>query len=495
MAEPKSVEELGALIARLVSQYQRERSRLDLIARYVSAKVNDIYIPKRANAEYKLLVRMARFNVLRIVERTLVQNLFVDGYRPTNESGRVVSSDNAPIWDAVWQPNRMDARQAAIYRPAVRFGYSYATVMPGDPTPKITPYSPRKLTALYDDPVNDEWPVAAMVVKRRMSESGSVSDGTSLTVYDDNFRYQVVNKAGTWELSAKVEVHNLGVCPVVRFLDAYGEDDDDLDPSDGELGRCEGLPPGKVEPLIPAQQQLNQTTFNLLMAGQFAAFKQRWVTGMAIDEDENGRARASFNAFVDEVLQAEGVDTKFGQFAETNLDGYLNSRDKTMLYVASEGQVPPHNLLVGAGISNISAEALAALESGHRHDIGDHQTSFGEGIEQTLRLAGRAMGGDEGTAAWEDTSAQVVWRDTTPRSLAQVADALGKLAQQLGIPPRALWERIPGVTDQDIARWEAMVDEQDAVAALETMFAAEPVAEEAPVAVASSNGADASPPT
>ena len=68
-----------------------------------------------------------------------------------------------------------------------------------------------------------------------------------------------------------------------------------------------------------------------------------------------------------------------------------------------------------------------------------------------MRLAGLAMGDRE---TWEDTSAQVVWRDTTPRSLGQVVDALGKMSQMLEVPPRELWERLPDVSDSDIHRWQ-----------------------------------------
>jgi hypothetical protein len=38
------------------------------------------------------------------------------------------------------------------------------------------------------------------------------------------------------------------------------------------------------------------------------------------------------------------------------------------------------------------------------------------------------------------------------RSLAQAADALGKLATMLGVPVELLWEKIPGFTEQDVDR-------------------------------------------
>ncbi|MBC9719511.1 phage portal protein [Streptomyces sp. TRM66268-LWL] len=401
------------------------------------------------------------------------RRLFVDGSRP---SGR---TDNSPVWDTVWQPNRMDARQSGLYRAALSYGVSYAVVLPDPVRPQITPFSPRRLTALYGDPVNDEWPQYAVSIgmPRPLMGAGAVGMVCAITVYDDQFTYTVdvpasllmpaIGEARADPLplegvaldfrQVEVREHGLGVCPVVRFLESH----DDLD----------DVPQGVVYPMLPAQRQLNQTTFGLLMAQQYAAFKQRWVTGMAIAEDEDGNPVEPWDAAVDRVWQSDSVDTHFGEFSETNLSGYLDSRDKTLLYVASVRQIPPHTLVVGNAVSNVSAEALAALEAGHQLDIGEHKTSFGESIEQMLRLSGKALG-DEDT--WRDTSAQVVWRDTTPRSLAQVADALGKLATQLEIPPRALWERIPGVTEQDLQRWEALADESDALGDVQTLLAGAP---------------------
>jgi hypothetical protein len=80
-----------------------------------------------------------------------------------------------------------------------------------------------------------------------------------------------------------------------------------------------------------------------------------------------------------------------------------------------------------------------------------------------MRLASLAAGDKAG---WEDTSAQVVWRDTESRSLQATVDALGKLTQMLGVPPEELWERIPGVSQQDVERWKATAKENDALGQL-----------------------------
>lgn len=107
---------------------------------------------------------------------------------------------------------------------------------------------------------------------------------------------------------------------------------------------------------------------------------------------------------------------------------------------------------------NLSAEALAQLESSTDRKRSELETLFGESWESTLRLACRAAGDVKGAS---DTSSQVRWRDTEARSLAQTVDALGKMAQMLQVPVPALWERIPGVTSQDIDRWVALRDGED----------------------------------
>lgn len=426
-----------------------ELGRLNRIRRHLTDSVTGrgagVFVPNRATREYRLLVEQARFNVLDLVVTAVAQNLYVEGYHRTAEPG----SDNAAVWDRAWQPNRMDARQAGIFRAAIAYGTSYATVLEGDNAPVITPISPLYMTALYDDPINGEWPeFAGHWLGKRVVGGAEVH---IFDLFDDAQVYRVHLGGETQVAIADVSEHGLGVVPVVRFRNRF---------------ELEGSR-GKVEPLIPIQQQLHQTTFSLLMAQQYGAFRQRYVTGMEIQTDENGNPRPAFNAAVDQMFHAESPDTRFGEFAQTDLGGYLSSRDKTLLHVASVAQIPPHNLLTGAGISNISAEALTALEAGHRQDIAEHQHSLGEAVEQMLRLAALV---DGDTETWEDRSAQVRWGDTAPRSLAQVADALGKFASQLGIPPRALWERIPGVTQQDLVRWDAMAGEDELLGNLEQLI-------------------------
>lgn len=463
---------LRDVYAVLKEAWSLERPRLDLIRAYMRNQANDIYVPSEADSEYRMLVDQSRFNILPLVTTTVAQGLYVDGYRTASESG-LPSDTDSPIWTEVWQRNRMDARQAQIYRPAVTYGASFLTVLPGKPSPVLAPYSPWRCTTLFADD-DDEWPKFAMTTPNDYTLAGSRVVTTQarlmgpplVRIFDEEAVYEIpVDGFGNPDLRSRpvVKGHDLGVCPVVRFRRI----DDDGSASFG-----------KIEPLLSLQRQINQTTFSLLMAAQFGAFKQRHVTGMALDKDPvTGEIKQPFNIAVNSLLVSDSPDTKFGEFTETDLSGYLNTRDKAIVFAASTAQIPPHNLLIADGISNIAAETLAALESGHQLDMREYKKAFGEGMEQALRLAGRAIG-DE--AAWEDIAAEVHWDDTTPRSLGQLVDALGKMAAQLGIPVQELWSKIPGTTEQEIARWRAAAASEDLLNTLEA-FANAPVAPGQPV--------------
>jgi hypothetical protein len=436
LAEDEAVAAVGTLLA----LRDGEQRRLNRIAQYVRGDHDSVYVPRGARAEYRWLLKRSKVNMLRLVVGVLAQNLYVDGYRPAK------SDDNAAPW-AIWQSNRLDARQHGIHRAALKYGIAYALVLPGDPDPVVTPMSPRRMTAFYGDPVNDEWPIYAVeVTQQQVVSGGKLAVQRLVRMFDDTDVYSFVTDEQNKNLTPNgVSAHDLGVCPVVRYCN-----ESDLDEDESVAG--------EIEPLIALQDQANSTTFNLMMAQQYAAFRQRWVTGMAPDLDENGAPIEPFRSAVDRLFVAEDADTKFGEFGQTDLTGYLSSREESIRQMATVSQTPPYYLL--GAVANLSAEALVAARDGLDRKTNERQSTFGESHEQMLRLAGHAAGD---SAAWKDLSAEVVWRDTSTRSMAATVDALTKLAQMLAVPAQELWEKIPGVTQTEIARWKASAHQQDSL--------------------------------
>lgn len=495
-------QDIPSLAERILELRRAEQHRLGRIAKYMRGKHDSVYVPDGAREEYRWLLRRAVVNFLPLVVSTISQNLHVDGYRPSAAADVVddyatalaaarealAAGDHAGAagivsaalagharaqaqpdpdlgpWK-IWQANRMGSRQHGLHRAVCQYGVAYTVVLPGDPQPVMRPVSPRRLTALYADDVDDEWPIYA--VEESVVTIAGGKRRRIVRLYDDEHVYTLTGEGGAdsggrlwWpgeddpvlmDSAQAVQDHGLGVCPVIRHLHQI-----DLD---GEMDVS-----GEVEPMIALQDQLNTTTFNSLMAQQYGAFRQRWVTGM-VTADEQGRVQEPFRAGVDRLFAAEDIDTKFGEFGQTDLSGFLKSAEATIQHMATISQLPPYYLL-GQTI-NLSADALTASRDALDRKVAELQGTLNESVKQAMRLACKAAGDMDG---WNDYGSVIVWRDTGGRQFAATVDALGKLSQMLGVPATELWQRVPGTTADDVDRWKRAASSQDALAELDQML-------------------------
>ena len=207
------------------------------------------------------------------------------------------------------------------------------------------------------------------------------------------------------------------------------------------------------------QDQIDLTTFGLQIAQHYGAFRQRYIIGWVAETETD-----KLNVSASQVMTFDGEPDamKIGEFEQTNLDGYIKSREASLRHAATLSQTPVHELI--GELVNLSAEALAAAEAGKDRKVEERQALAGESHEQTMWLVGQYIGVDV------PDDAQVVWRDTSARAFAATVDALGKLTQMLKIPPQELWERVPGATRQDVDRWRAAAESGDSFQMLADML-------------------------
>ncbi len=424
-------------------QREAERRRLDEVRRYWKGRQKmPVAVPAGVPAEFSVLVRVSQTNFLDLVIESLAQSLAVEGFRAERES------DNARVW-SVWQANKFDARQSIIHRAVLAYGVAYSVVLPGDPYPVIRGVSPRRITTTQGP--NAEWPTDAL----ELWSPKTLASPPIWRLYDDAYVYELTGEGGSFEYSNQF-LHGAGVTPVIRHLEVQDPDWDD-EPTDESSSRAYEQPRqviGQIAPLMTLQDQINLTTLELHIAQHYGAHKQKWVIGWLAPNEET---RMKIGASTFATFEDGPDEVKVGSFDETPLDGYLKSRDASIRQLAATSQTPAHELI--GELVNLSAEALAAAEAGRDRKVADRQTTIGESHEQTLVLAGRMAGIEV------PNDAQVVWRDTSARSFAATIDGLGKAATMLGIPPDELWERIPGVSQQDVQRWRTRNTARAAAAA------------------------------
>lgn len=420
--------------------YQGEREHLDLIRRYWKGvqRLPEV-IPSSAPREVRMMARISRVNICKIIVDSLAQSLFVDNFRANGDSDDNGSAGGAAIdiWN-IWQANKMDARQSAIHRAAAAYGAAYAIVTPGKPVPVIRAVSPRHLLAAYGD--NPDWPVYALEFR------GTFGQKKVWRLYDDSAVYELNanNRQSEFDVIS-ISSHDAGVTPVVRYLDEDDLDaDDDVTADPLAVNYTRRPMRGQIAPMMSIQDQIDLTTFSLKVAEWYSAFRQRYAIGW-VPDDEAQKMKASASQLW--TFDAGPDEMKLGEFAQSDLSGYIDSRESSLKHAATLSQTPVHELI--GELVNLSAEALAAAEQGHERKVDERKTTLGEAHEQMLRLAGKLAS----VSIADD--AEVVWRDTSARSFAATVDGLGKLVTMLGVPPEMLWERIPNVTRQDVERWTA----------------------------------------
>lgn len=422
----------------------KERERIKRIDAWYRWEHEKPSIPRQATAEYRELAERAQAPWGRRVVTAVTEQLYVEGFSANG-------SENASAW-AYWQANGFDARQMALHEAAVAYGLAYVVGLPGqsftgESMPVLRGLDPSQMVAVYDDPAWDDWPEYALRVEQS-TKAGS-----------DQWRLWLYDTTGVTALTAGPDldklavtstlVHDLGICPVVRYANKL-----DL------RGRANG----EVEPFIPLFGRIDQTTFDRLVVQRFASFVVRTVTGMAPPDRLDGetedqwRTRTAAILRVSDFLAADDPDTKFGSLPASPLDGFIAAHDADVRALAAVSQTPAHELV--GQLANLSAEALAAAEASLTRKVEARKHTLGESHEQTLRLAAWIVGDTEGA---NDMASQVSWKDMESRSLAQAADALGKLATMLGVPVELLWSKVPGFTQQDVEEAKRIVDQHGGI--------------------------------
>lgn len=443
-----------AYLEQALAILHHDEGRLELIENYLHGHHRPPYMPDGASSEYHLLATRSVTNWCPLLVATPAQALYVDNFRRSGEQS--IDPQASPEWKH-WQESRMDARQGVIYTEALAYGHSFVLTEKNAKGRVISRgLSPKRTVALYEDPAFDLDPDAAVYIKRWPTVVSEKPVRGLAYVWDDVMRYDVEFSLG--ELKPEIvdqTVHGSKSCPVTRFV-TYSD--------------LEGRAWGVIEPIIPLQDRINQTIFDLLMSQTYNSFEVRYVTGMAPPYVQEQKSDGSWgpkldpegNPIPDKVLfnasrlwMAEDPGAKFGNLPGGDLGGVIASAELAIKHLSALSQTPPHFLL--GQIANVSADALEAAETALSRKVENFRNSYGESWERVFRIA-LEMLGESGS---DDFLGEVIWRDLGASSLAQSADALGKFADNLEIPKRGLWARVPGVTRQELSEWRKLREEDD----------------------------------
>jgi len=381
------------------------------------------------------------------------ERLKVEGFRFGNDQ----EEGDAESWQ-IWQRNYLDAESELAHGEAIRLGCAYALVFPDDMgDPSIQLESPSQAIVAVD-PAQGRHRLAGL--RDWVDEWGTEQCVLYLPDMVVWWRREGTNKG--WEALPELSGTN-PLAPIVPLVPL---------PNMPTLTVREGR--SDVERCIPIQDAVNKLCADMIVASEYAAFPQRWMTGVDIPKYPDGHPNAGdplpewksqFKSGSGQIWAVEDMQAAFGSFAISDLSPYVRAIEALIQHLAAQTRTPPHYLLGSSGTFP-SGESLKATETGLVAKVRRKQAAFGEGWEEVMRLAFAVAGDQAKATAWD---VETIWANPESRSTAETVDAAVKLSS-IGVPRPALWEYV-GFTPQQVERFiaEGADVEGPAVTARETI--------------------------
>jgi hypothetical protein len=429
--------ELLAQITTLGKPLQKRADKSRLLNAYVDGcpPFPEAVVRARMTTAYRVLMPMAQAPWAGLVTESVMDRLEPAGIR----SG-VKETDDA-IW-GIWQDNQMDSEAKLGHNAALVDGRCFAIVWPDEKgQPEIVLDSSEQVIVQYRAGsrrrrvaalrywVEDQVPMVNLYRPEAIYKFQGPKDETGI----EGVAWKPREVPGEqWPLANPLGVVPVVEVPVNRKLKpgAFGH-------ARGEFEHCTGL-----------LDRIHLLTFLGLVVALWMGFPLRGVIGQKIMRDDEGKPIPPFDADVDKAFAFENPQAKLAEFAAADRKNLSIFQELSQLAYVTK--TPAHYFPLEMGISNISADAIRALEGGMHAKVSGHKATLGEGWEEVLRLGGLML--DQPVQL--SPRAQLLWKDNESRSLAERADAATKLKDIL--PWQALAEQVLNASQDDISRWESM---------------------------------------
>lgn len=460
----QATRKVAALYARLAAR----RREIDSLNSYFRGEQPLVY----ASEEWRKFHqgRFGKFsdNWCGVVANSPSERLRVNGFRLGDDTD-VMSDDEKRLMRG-WDLNEMDAQSSQGFLQSIIAKRS-AVIVWGDEDdqPVMTWEHPSQVLIEFDP----------QMPRRRLSMIKAWVDGdlelATLYTPDEVWKFQrpmiegqVVNGATPSGILVAGDFERGGWVPRERT-------GDDVWPIDNPLGLVPGVefpnrpmlggePLSDIAGTIAMQDAVNLLWAYLFAAADYASMPARVIMGQEPPKipvlDDQGQKVGEKPIEPDaltrgRLLWLTGQQTKIDQFDAAKLDTFTDVINIAVRHVAAQTRTPVH-YIVGE-LSNVNGETLLAGETGLVKKVEESQLFFGPEVREIHRLQALVRG--EKDLAEACRTGTVQWADAETRTTAQAADAALK-ERQLGFPLAWIAEKRFGLTQTEVARLMALVEQE-----------------------------------
>lgn len=364
-------------------------------------------------------------NLCATVVDVMVDRLRVSGF--ADPKGKETSRLATRSWET-WTRNRMELRANELHREALALGDGFVIVdVDSRGQAVIWPQFAEQMAVEYDDELPGRISRAAKLWRtpaKQMRLNVYLPDRTEKYVARAD-RPTSAPAAKRFELIGEPLDNALGRVPVFHFpnkrLHAYGV--------------------SELRDVVPLQDALLKSQVDLLVAMEYAAFKQRWATGLQVETDEETGEPVDpdFEHGADRLWWTADPNTKFGQFEATDLKQFLEVGETWRSEIARVSGTPLHLIYIAKG-DWPSGESMKSAEIRYVKKLTDRQGSWGVTWAEALAFAHALERGPAGEP-------KTLWETPSPRSEKELLEAL-TMKKNLGVSERQLLKELGYPDDQ-----------------------------------------------
>lgn len=347
-------------------------------------------------------------------------------------SGFTVPTSAQSAAETLWDSNQLGLLTDDVHEAALITGEAYVIVWPDEQSGEVEIYynDPRLCHVFYDPQRPRK---ARMAAKMWVDESDECY--RMILYYADHLEYYRTTGKATSVSSAaafvyddtqypngheKHPVNEYGYIPVFQFV------------------MRQRYLRGDLFDVIPLQNGINKLLTDMMVAGEFGAFKQRWVISNAELSTLKNRPSEIWDIPAGDGI---GQATSVGEFSSTDLGNYLEAIENLATTTAKITRTPMHYFFAQGGYP--SGEALIAMEAPLNFKVQARQERFEpvwrEVMTFALSLMGQSVKISDVVVNWKPV--QTVQPETEARILV--------LNGQAGIPLETSLRRA-GWTDSEL---------------------------------------------
>jgi Phage portal protein, SPP1 Gp6-like len=408
-----------------IRKYQAERRTLSA---YYDGIHSLTYATKKFKNEFGKTLQSFRDNLCPIIVDSFADRMEVINFAGDDAAANI----GVDAWK-LWQNSQMELVSNLTHTEALKTGSAFVIVWP-DTTGKAKFYLQNSLNCAVIEDAETEEPLFG--AKMWVRNEGKYQ----LNLYYPN----VIEK---YETSKKIDKTQTLELKDIAFVEMPNDGEPNANPY-GVVPMFKFETNPILSDAIPIQDALNKTLCDKLVAMEFAAYPQRYATGLEVPvNDATGKSELPFQAGVDRLWFTDSEKAKFGQFDAANLEQFLKVADSYRLEMARVTGTPLHFFAIEVGDA-ISGEALKTLEARFTKRINRTNLSFGPTWARAIQLGLKI----EGKSIPDNLTTQ--WQSPEQRSELDFVTTLGLKRANLDIPVETLQEEY-GYSAEDIAKFKA----------------------------------------